>query len=107
MSEADLMRLIMRECSKGNVRLMRNNSGKLPDRLGRYVTYGLGIGSSDLVGIKRRDDGVGQMVALEVKLPGKRATPGQLDFLLMIQSMGGLGGVAHSVEEAKGILDGH
>jgi hypothetical protein len=106
MTEGDLMRLIMRECGKGNVRLLRNNVGKLPDRYGRFITYGLGIGSSDLIGVKLRADGVGQMVAIEVKLPGKKPTLEQRDFLIMVEAMGGLSGIAHSVQEAKAILSG-
>jgi hypothetical protein len=32
------------------VLIWRNNSGKLQDARGRWVTYGLGVGSADLVG---------------------------------------------------------
>ena len=104
MTEADLMRSIMRACSHGTVRLIRNNVGKLPDRLGRYVTYGLGIGSSDLIGINMQAYGMGRFVAIEVKLPGQKPTQAQQDFIDMVLSLGGQAGVAHSVEEAVEIL---
>ena len=99
MTEADLMRAILRECSRGTVRLMRNNVGKLPDRLGRWVTYGLGIGSSDLIGINR-----GRFVAIEVKLPGQKPTVAQQDFIDMIHKLGGQAGAAYSVADAIAIL---
>jgi hypothetical protein len=38
----------------GKVLLWRNNTGKLQDRTGRWVTYGIGVGGADLVGILRR-----------------------------------------------------
>lgn len=103
-SEADLMRLIVRELSKGTVRLLRNNVGKLPDRQGRLVTYGLGIGSSDLVGVSMQANGIGRFVAIEVKLPGQKPTDTQQSFIDMVLAMGGQAGVAHSVEEAAQIL---
>jgi hypothetical protein len=111
-SEADLMRSIMRECSVGTVRLFRNNVGRFPaglfndraEKVGRWVTYGLGIGSSDLVGINMRTDGIGRFIAIEVKQPGKHATQEQQDFINMVRAMGGQAGVAHSVEEAVEIL---
>ena len=104
MNEADLMRLILRVCSNGTVRLFRNNVGKLPDAQGRWVTYGLGVGSSDLIGVSMRANGIGRFVAIEVKVPGKKATTAQQDFIDMVIAMGGQAGVAHSVEEAVEIL---
>ena len=99
MTEADIMRSIMLACRSSTVRLFRNNVGKLPDRLGRWVTYGLGVGSADLIGING-----GRFVAIEVKLPGQKATQEQQDFINMVRSMGGQAGVAHNVEEAIEIL---
>ena len=104
MNEADIMRSIMLACSNGTVRLFRNNVGKLPDKQGRWVTYGLGVGSSDLIGVSMQANGIGRMVAIEVKVPGKDATTAQQDFIDTIIAMGGQAGVAHSVEEAAEIL---
>jgi hypothetical protein len=105
MTEADIMRAIMRQCSVGTCRLMRNNVGKLPDAQGRWVTYGLGVGSADLIGISMQADGIGRFVCIEVKVPGKRATKEQQSFIDMVRKMGGLAGVAHSVNEAHAILN--
>lgn len=67
------------------------------------MRYGLGVGSSDLIGIRKSD---GRMVAIEVKVPGKHANPEQQQFLNIIKNNGGLAGVAHSVEEARKIILG-
>lgn len=83
--------------------LYRNNVGALKDSTGRLVRYGLGVGSSDLIGIRKSD---GRMVAIEVKVPGKNATPEQQQFLNIIKRHGGLAGVAHNVEEARKIILG-
>ena len=104
MTEADIVRSIMLALSKGTVRLWRNNVGKLPDAQGRWVTYGLGVGSSDLIGVSMQANGIGRMVAIEVKAPGKKATTAQKDFIDCVIAMGGQAGVAHSVEEAVEIL---
>jgi hypothetical protein len=104
MTDADLMRQIMRECSHGTVRLIRNNVGRLRNERDQYVTYGLGVGSSDLVGINLQANGIGRFVAIEVKLPGQKPTEAQQHFIDMVLSLGGQAGVAHSVEEAVEIL---
>jgi hypothetical protein len=101
-SEADLMRKIMLECTSANTRLFRNNVGKLQNNRDQWVSYGLGVGSSDLICIR---DGL--FIAIEVKLPGQKPTKEQQNFIDTIRAMGGRAGVAHSVEEAKGILNGN
>ena len=82
--------------------LFRNNTGKLKDKNGRLVEFGLCVGSPDLIGFRRSD---GLFVAIEVKIPGKHATPAQKNFIQQVQAAGGLAGVAHSVEEAKEIIN--
>lgn len=98
------MRSIMRECSHGTVRLFRNNTGKLRNEAGQLISFGLGVGSSDLIGINMQPDGIGRFVAIEVKLSGKHATKEQQSFIDMVRSLGGQAGVAHNVEEAVAIL---
>jgi hypothetical protein len=92
-------------------RLWRNTVGRLQDRHGRYITYGLGIGSSDLIGYQVRvirPEDVGQKVAvfaaIEVKKPGRDTT--QADHLRRQQSWidavvcdGGIGRIVRSEEE--------
>ncbi len=92
-------------------RLWRNTVGRLQDRHGRYITYGLGVGSSDLIGyqvriIKPEDVGekLAVFVAIEVKKPGRDTT--QADHLRRQQSWidavvcdGGIGRIVRSEEE--------
>jgi hypothetical protein len=85
----------------GRVLLWRNNVGRLQDIRGRWITYGLGVGSPDLVGILRPS---GRMIAFEVKLPGKSPTPEQLAWHRAAAAAGALVVVVHSVEEALGAL---
>ena len=98
------------------VRVARNNTGALRDATGRLVVFGLGTGSADLVGIVRMegDDlrrlaamyglhGIppfGRVLALEVKLPGKRPRPDQARWARVVRSLGGFCCVVTSVDEA-------
>jgi hypothetical protein len=93
------------------VRLWRNNVGRLIDAQGRLVTFGLCPGSADLIGyvpITITPEMVGMRLAVfaavEVKRPGKRATPQQLQWLGAAQAAGGRAGIATSVDEAGLIL---
>jgi len=98
--------------SRGPVRLLRNNCGQFRTEDGRYIRYGVGNpGGSDLIGwvtVTITPDMVGQtvavFVAVEVKSPGKKAKPEQQRFLDAVNRLGGKAGVAHSVDEAKIIL---
>lgn len=97
-SEAQLM-LAIRDSllATGRVMLWRNNVGQLQDRTGRWVKYGIGVGSPDLVGMLRPD---GRFFAVEVKLPGEKPTPEQLAWHRAARASGALVIVAHSVDEA-------
>jgi hypothetical protein len=97
------------------VRLFRNNNGRLRDIHGNYVTYGLGVGTSDLVGFQTVDitpamlgQRVAVFVAIEVKRPRARTEPKrlqqQLDFLALVQTHGGRAGLATSFADARNIL---
>ena len=102
---------------RSDVRIFRNNVGKLEDRHGRWVTFGLCPGSSDLIGwrsvvvtptmVGRR---LALFVALEIKAPGSRTKPEQFEmqqaFQSAVRDAGGIAGEARSVEEAEGIVDG-
>ena len=98
--------------TRSDLRLFRNNTGTLPDpRTGRPVQFGLAKGSADLIGLRTvtiTPDMVGQQVAvftsIEVKTPTGRVSPDQTAWLNMIQSLGGIAGVARSVQDAKEIL---
>lgn len=113
MSEQQIQQRIRLALSKGPTRLWRNNTGALRDANGQLVHYGLCAGSSDLIGYRTvtiTPDMVGQQVAVfaavEVKAPKGRPTPEQTAFLEHITAAGGIAGIARSVEEAAGLLEG-
>ena len=94
---------------KFKVRLFRNNTGAFLDGAGHKVTFGLCVGSADLIGFKSitiTPEMVGLRVAvflaIEVKSEGKDPTPEQEIFLHGVKEYGGISFVARSVEEAVG-----
>jgi len=111
MSEQAIQQRIRLACSRGRVRLWRNNTGRLRDERGQLVTFGLCPGSADLIGYRSvtiTPDMVGATVAVfaavEVKTPTGRPTPEQTAFLAHVTAAGGLAGIARSVEDAERIL---
>ena len=113
MSEQAIQQRIRLDCSRGPVRLWRNNVGRLMDQSGRPVTFGLCPGSADLIGYRTitiTPDMVGQRIAvfasIEVKTPTGRPTPQQTAWLEHVTAAGGLAGIARSVEDARRILGG-
>ena len=111
MSEQQIQQRIRLACSRGPVRLWRNNTGRLRDERGQLVTFGLCPGSADLIGYRSvtiTPEMVGQTVAVfaavEVKSERGRPTPEQTFFLEHITAAGGLAGIARSVEDAQVIL---
>lgn len=63
----------------------------------RRIRYGLGVGSADLIGVRRRD---GAFVAIEVKAPRGRVDRHQRQWGDAVLSAGGIYLVARSAEEA-------
>lgn len=109
-SEQTIQQQIRLQCSRGPVRLHRNNTGTLLDRNGRPVQFGLAKGSADLIGWTTRTitpDMVGQQVAvftsIEVKSATGRLRPDQRQWMEAVQAAGGIAGVARSVEDAVGL----
>lgn len=120
MTENDLQTLIMRELSRGNTRLFRNNTGlgwcgtiqeKTPTRLvltnPRPLHAGLCKGSSDLIGwrsVEITQDMVGCTVAvftaIEVKSKNGRVTNEQQRFIDVVRGAGGIGAIVRSLQEA-------
>ena len=128
MSEHITQQQILLAHGSGSVRLWRNNvgtgwagqatkvttgnrqaiaaglrSGDVVIRQGRPLHAGLCVGSSDLIGY-RVVDRVAQFVALEVKSAIGRPTAQQVQFLDHINAVGGLAGIARSVDDAAAIL---
>ncbi|MEB3302012.1 MAG: VRR-NUC domain-containing protein [Cyanobacteriota bacterium] len=109
MTEQQIQQQIRLALGRGDVRLWRNNTGALRDEHGRLVRFGLGPGSADLIGLRTIEVGnarVAQFVALEVKGARGRATQEQLNFLALVESMGGVAALVRSVEEAELALRG-
>ena len=100
-SEQDILSLIRLALSERGIISWRNNTGALKDKDGRLIRYGLCQGSSDIIGIMPD----GRFLAIEVKKPGKKPTPEQLNFIEAIRRHGGVAGVVHSPEELEGLLE--
>ena len=110
-SEQTIQQRIRLACSRGPVRLYRNNCGVLLDRRGVPVRYGLQPGSSDLIGwrtVTVTPDMVGQTVAvfcsLEVKAERGRISAEQQQWLSAVEGAGGIAGIVRSVEDAEALL---
>jgi len=110
-TEQQIQQQIRLSCSRGPVRLYRNNTGTLRDQHGRPVSFGLCKGSADLIGwrtVTVTPEMVGQQVAvftsIEVKAASGRLRPEQRQWLDAVQAAGGIGGVARSVADAVAIL---
>jgi VRR-NUC domain len=107
-SEAAIQQQIRLALSKAGVVAFRNNVGQYTDpKTGRPIRYGLGVGSSDLIGwtpITVTPDMVGKTLAVftavEVKTDRGRPTDAQLNFIEQVLKAGGLAGIARSPEQA-------
>jgi hypothetical protein len=72
-SEHEIQQRIRLACGRGPVRLWRNNPGALVDQQGRFVSFGLCKGSSDLIGLRSLEitpELVGQQLAQFVAVEG-------------------------------------
>ena len=95
--------------------LFRNNVGKLRDEHGRVVSYGLAIGSADLIGIQcvvlrcpccgASLPPLGRFVGYEVKQPGKYPTEDQQTWLRTAEAHGAVVGVVRSAEDARALVE--
>ena len=113
--ETTLQQRIRLSCSRGRVRLFRNNVGALRDATtGRLVRFGLAPGSADLIGWRTVTIGpehlgqqLAQFVSLEVKAPGRIRTtrPDQMVWRDRVAAAGGLALIADSEQAALTALD--
>lgn len=92
MNEADIMRLVQIRASELGARVHRNNVGMVMRPDGIPLRYGLGVGSSDLIGWTAE----GRFLAIEVKTPTGSVKKEQAQFLAAVNAAGGLGFVARS-----------
>ncbi len=92
-SEPDLL-LLRNSC--GTVKYYEEKTGEP-----RFVTYGLGVGSPDLVGILIPR---GRVFALEVKVPGEKPDPHQEKCHAIWRHFGAFVATVHSADEARAAL---
>jgi hypothetical protein len=111
MSESEVLRDIMLRCSNRDTRLIRQHVGTYRALHSNEVIHIGTPGMSDLIGCHSlvvRPEMVGQRVAvfaaIEVKGPKGRTRANQLDFIHVVNQLGGYAGVARSVDEARAIL---
>lgn len=95
------------------VRLFNNPVGHAVRPDGSHISYGLCLGSSDLIGwrtVEVTPDMVGRRVAVfvacEVKGPMGRVSREQEMFLSAVRLAGGIGAVARSAETAADLILG-
>lgn len=82
-------------------KLWRNNNGSLEDRNGRWVTYGLGTGSPDLIGVVvNLQTGIGTFVGIEVKKGARDLEHDQKEWRTMLTDLRAVHGVANCVNDA-------
>lgn len=83
------------------VRVARNTVGRLRDRNGAWVTYGLGVGSPDMVGIYTHRSGHALAFGVEVKTATGRVREEQALWHQAMARRGLPTFVARSPEEAR------
>lgn len=121
MKETPLMKKIQLHIGgKFGTKLFRNNvgtafNGRILKRNGkmviddaRRITFGLCVGSADLIGWHTRIiDGkpVAVFVAIEVKTKTGKASDEQLNFIQQVIKGGGIAGIARSTEEAERLFE--
>lgn len=85
----------------GGVMVMRNNVG-VNRRGGRFIRYGLEVGSADLICIVAP---YGKILAIETKRPkGGKESAEQTAWLERVRQCGGIAGFVRSPEEALSLL---
>lgn len=102
MTETDIQTAIKIELSRRGCFVQRTNSATLYTKDGRPVRIGI-PGQSDLCGHRPGD---GRAFYIEIKKPGEKPRENQERFLRQMRDSGAMAGVAHSVEEAVGIVFG-
>lgn len=106
--EKDVLAAVRLAVQKLKCTTFRNNCGSLQDARGRWVQFGLCVGSSDAIGwteykIEPKDVGrtVAVFTAFETKTPhGKKPTDDQARFIGHVQLAGGIASVARSAQDA-------
>ena len=101
-AESNISNAIMIALSDAGCLVFRNNVGVLKDANGRPIRYGLGTGSSDIIGLCAD----GTFLAVEVKTATGRVSPAQTAFIAAVRRRGGRAGVARCPADALLIAAG-
>lgn len=102
MTETDIMRQIMVDCSNEAI-LFRANVGQFFTKKGTPIRTGLPVGFSDLFGFRLSDN---KIVFIEVKTNSGKASKDQKRFLATVKKYGCLCGIAKNSDDAKKIIRG-
>lgn len=81
-------------------KILHRDSGQVTLTDARMMTFGLCVGSSDIVGMAPD----GRFLAIEVKTKTGRPTKEQLRFIEAVRNAGGIAGIARSPEEALDLI---
>lgn len=103
-NETDLVRACLQLLRLHGVVCWRQNSGAVAgEHKGkrRFVRFNSARGCSDILGILPP---TGRLVAIEVKLPGRKPTADQAGFLDAVRAAGGVGLVIRDVIELQAAL---
>jgi len=93
--ESAILHQCMLRLTEVGCRVFRNNVGQLATPDGRWVRYGLTVGSSDLIGWTPD----GKFLAVECKGPRGVVTPEQQRFLDAVNEAGGLGIIGRDADD--------
>lgn len=88
---------VYKELCTGSVSKARAMVRKVTLLDGRWIRYGLGEGSSDLVGLIKPS---GRFFAIEVKTATGRPTAKQVAWMKLVESYGGVAELCRSVQDA-------
>ena len=99
----ELMKAVENELnSRTDCRVFPNRTGAT-QRGGRYISFGLVKGGSDLIGWLTRG-GVAVFLAIEIKVKKDTLKPAQKTFIDAVNNFGGIAGVCRSVEDARKLV---
>ena len=101
MTEQDIQNSIRLKLSEMGFTVFRINVGRFQMKDGRWFDTGVPKGFSDLEAVKD-----GRVYFIEVKKPGGKVRPDQVEFINRMREQGCRAGVAFSVEEAVEIVTG-
>lgn len=97
--EKDIQRAILEYLQLKKYFCWRNNSGGFVDKRDHYYQFGK-KGSGDILGLTRE----GKFFTIEVKVPGKKPTPEQTEFMNNVIVNNGIAILAHSLEDVEKVL---